>query len=151
MTEFDQEADADQSEANFHENFDKDNFDPLSLAPEEEREAIREMLNPDYGKKMTLELSKAVEEVKNLDYENFRSEKGSEVIENALSVADDAPEASAYHDVVRKNRINSESFFEFGEPDSQFVDYEDAFDETMSYEKGTGPEDIVEMYEEMGL
>ncbi|MFB6244941.1 MAG: hypothetical protein ABEJ03_01185 [Candidatus Nanohaloarchaea archaeon] len=63
-----------------------------------------DVVDGDYGKKMTPELEAAVQDVMGMDYDEFQSEAGQEVVQKALQEAEDAPEATLLDDAKRRSR-----------------------------------------------
>lgn len=98
-----------------------ESFDPnLDLEDPNYSKVIKD--ETDYGVKMTDELEKAVQGVMDLDYNQFSSEEGAEVIQTALQEAEEAPEASVYDDVIRQTRIRNRFSGYFEEVESLDLD-----------------------------
>jgi len=70
-----------------------------------------DFLTQGYGKRMAdnpedaAKLMDSVEDVLDLDYDEFNSDRGKRTINKALNAAEDAPEASVLDEVQRLKRI----------------------------------------------
>jgi hypothetical protein len=103
-----------------------------------------DIIQGNYGVKMTDELQEAVQGVLDLDPDQIASEEAAETLQAALQAAEDAPEANLYDDVQRVMRtgdLDAEKYKDGAEVDIR-IEFEDPEDSGSDYSDSLGPTDF---------